>query len=84
MLISLANTRRLVAKVHLALECGDCHNFRCFTSYRSYIFDFLILNSLIGALNLFKHEKLFGESKKSEIILQSKQFTKKRHMQCKF
>ena len=44
---------------------------------------FLILNSLIEALNLFKHEKLFGESKKSEIILQSKQFTIKRHMQCK-
>ena len=71
---------RLASKVCPAFECGDCHNFRCFTSYRSYIFDFLILNSLIGALNLFKHEKLFGESKKSEIILQSKQFTKKRHM----
>ena len=66
-----------------AFEYGDYHNFRCFTSYRSYIFDFLILNSLIGALNLFKHEILFGESKKSEIILQSKQLTKKRHMQCK-
>ena len=73
----------VLAIVYLALECGDCHNFRCFTSYRSYIFDFLILNSLIGTLNLFKHEKLFGESKKSEIILQSKQFTKKRHVQCK-
>ena len=66
--------------VYLELECGDCHNFRCFTCYRSYIIDFLIHNSLIGALNLFKHEKLFGESKKSEIILQSKQFTTKRHM----
>ena len=70
---------KMYYSIYLALECGDCHNF----SYRSYIFDFLILNSLIGALNLFKHEKLFGESKKSEIILQSKQFTKKRHMQCK-
>ena len=64
--------------VYLALECGDYHNFRCFTSFRSYMFDFLILNSLIGALNLCRHEKLFVESKKSEIILQSKQFIKKK------